>query len=209
MQASAPRMSPASSPQVPVEVGAAGPAGHQHRRVWPTRPSFKAEIRIAETQARDIDLRPDRVRSTPATASIEGKVDPHRPGRAVNGTVTRRHHASSGRAPPRRPPRPLRRRHHRARAPRQHPVRRAAGVRAGTKHGRPVQVQCERRRSDTRPGAVGPQLGEHHRNSRRAPGGRQSRALGHVGLGSVRTYSDGLQLKESFDERFRAAPDSP
>ena len=121
---------------VPVEVGQqVGPGTNLARVANPSR--LKAEIKIAETQAKDIQIG-QRAQIDTRNGVIEGRVmriDPS----VQNGTRTV-DVSLDGRAAARRGPRSERRRHDRARAAERRAVRRPAGVRPGTEHGGPFQA---------------------------------------------------------------------
>ncbi len=116
---------------VPVERRCAGPAGHEPRRASPTRRNLKAELRIAETQTKDIAIG-QSPKSTRATASC--RATSHASIRIVDQRHGGRGRHSRRRAAPRRAARPERRRHDPAREARQRHLRRPAGVRTGREH---------------------------------------------------------------------------
>ena len=146
---------------VPVQVGQRVPAGTNLARVAvPGR--LKAELRIPETQARDIEIGQKATVDT-RNGEVEGRVARIDPA-AQNGTVRRgrRVHAA---AASRRPAGPERGRHRGTRAAGKRPLRRTSGVRAGTGDGQPLQGHAGHLRSAGRGRAdhreAGAQLGEH------------------------------------------------
>ena len=131
--------------QVTVNVGQQVAPGTNLARVAdPTR--LKAELRIAETQAKRPDHRPARA-GRHAQRHHRGQGHPHRPGGAAGHRHGRR--GADRRAAARRASRPERRRHDRARTARQRAVRRPPGLRPGAEHGRPVQGRSGDGRSES------------------------------------------------------------
>ena len=171
--------------QVPVEVGQqVAPGTNLVRVADPTR--LKAELRIAETQARDLTIGQIAQVDT-RNGIIPGKVIRIDPA-AQNGTVTV-DVALEGELP--RGARPDLSVDGTIELERLDNVlfvgRPAFGQEQSTVG--PLQARQGHRRSHPRAGAARPQLGEHHRDPRRPGGGRSGRALRHVGLGSVRSHS--------------------
>ena len=184
---------------VPVEVGAQMTAGQNIARVAdPTR--LKAELRIPETQARDIEIG-----QIAEVDTRNGK---------VNGKVSRidaAAHERDGdgrchpgwRAPPRRSPGPDRGRHGGTRTAGQRSVRRAPRVRAGAQHDHAVQgrgrVPCaaDGLRGPPDPGQVRTQLGQHHRGAGRAETGRPGRVVRHVAVRRARPRPAQLSRRRS------------
>ena len=120
---------------VPVEVGQQVAPGTNLARVAnPSR--LKAEIKIAETQAKDIQLG-QKAEVDTRNGIVEGRVAPHR-------SVGAERHAHGGRHAHRRPAegrgaRPERRRHHRARTAERRAVHGPPGVRPGPERRRALQ----------------------------------------------------------------------
>ena len=168
--------------QVPLDEGQRITTGTNLARVGdPT--VLKAELRIAETQARDVQIgqvghhrHPQRRHS--------GARHAHRPGGGERDGDGGR---GVGRGPAaRRPPGPDGGRHPRVGADGRHRLRRPAGVRAGGERGQPVQGGGGRYARITRARASGPGLGQHDRGDRGSAAGRPGGSVRHVDLGSVR-----------------------
>ena len=120
---------------------------------------LKAQLKIAETQAKDVADRPAGLdRHAQRHRRREGLA--HRPGRAERHGHRRRR--ARGRAAQGRAARPLGRRHDRARPAGGRPLRRPAGVRAGEEPGRPLP---RRTRTATRPMRVKVRLGKSSVNT--------------------------------------------
>ena len=150
---------------VPVEVGQQVAPGTNLARV--ANPAhLKAELRIAETQAKDIQLgQPARIDTR--NGIVEGKVA------RIDPSVDQRHAhggrvAATAELPKGARARPERRRHDRARTAERRALHGPAGVRPGTEHGRALQDFARRQRRRARPGEARTQLGEHGRSARRA-----------------------------------------
>ena len=141
---------------VPVEVGAqVSPGTNLCRVANPT--NLKAELRIAETQTKDITNRPgggsgypQRRRPGPRLADRPGGDERHR------GC---RHHPRRP-AAARRAARPERGRHDPPGAADEHHSRGATGIRAGREHDQPLQASAERR-SSPHDDQAWTQLGQH------------------------------------------------
>ena len=169
--------------QVPVEVGQqVAPGANLARVADPTR--LKAELRIAETQARTSPSVRSR-RSTratgsspaasrastprrrtarsPSTSQLEGELPRGaRPDLSVDGTIELERLDNV-----------------------LYVGRPAFGQEQSTVG--TVQARSRHGRSDARAGAARPQLGEHHRGHERARGGRPGGAVGHVRVGRSST----------------------
>ena len=120
---------------VPVEVGQQVAPGTNLARVAnPSR--LKAEIKIAETQAKDIQIG-QKAEVDTRNGIVAGPRRPHRPVGAERHAHGGRH--ADRRAAERRGARPERRRHDRARAAERRALHGPSGVRPGTERRRPVQ----------------------------------------------------------------------
>ena len=168
--------------QVPLEEGQRVTAGANLARVGdPT--VLKAELRIAETQAKDVQI--GQLASVDTrNGVIAGRVvriDPAVENGTVTVEVTLEEELPRGARP-----RPDGGRDHRAGAIGRRGLRGEAGVRAGGEHGQPVPSRRGRGRrgADARPARAG--VGEHDRGPRGARSRRPGGAVGHVGLGRVR-----------------------
>ena len=151
--------------QVPLDEGQRVTAGTNLARVGdPT--VLKAELRIAETQAKDIEI--GQVASIDTrNGVIPGhvvRIDPA----VENGTVTV-DVALDGELPRGARPGPDGRRHDRARTARRDRVRRTPGLRPGRERGQPVQVGRRGRRGDAHPRQPWSGVGERHRGHRWPP----------------------------------------
>ena len=134
-----------------------GPGTNLARVADPSR--LKAELRIAETQAKDIEVGQSAEIDT-RNGVIAGRVSRKDPA-AANGTVTV-DVTLTGELPARRGARSERRRHDPAGAAREHAVRRPAVARPGTEHRRPVQASPTTAGDAARVQVhVGKQLGQH------------------------------------------------
>ena len=179
--------------QIPVEVGQrVAPGTNLARVAEPGR--LKAEVRIAETQARDIQIGQAASIDT-RNGIIPGKVSRIDPA-VQNGTVTV-DVALEGALPKG-----------------ARPLRGPAGVRRRAEHGRDVPFGARRRRSEAGPDQAGSQLGEHGGDPGRPEGRRSSHPFGHVRLGRLRSraleLTHGCQPKRSWtDEWLEPDPDSP
>ena len=104
--------------------------------------SLKAELRIAETQTKDIRIGQNAEVDT-RNGIVKGhvtRIDPASQNGTVGVDVILERRAAAGRAA-----RPERRRHDRARTAGQRHLRRPPGVRPGAQHGRPLQGDAGRR----------------------------------------------------------------
>ena len=171
--------------ELPLQHGQAVAAGALLAKV--VRPDqLKAEIRIPETQAKDVRSasRPPSTRATAWSAGHVVRIDPA----AQAGTVTRRRHA--------------RRRAARGRAPRPHvegtieierlqdvlyvgPPRLGPAGRHGAACSGSSADGARRRAHD---GEAGPQLGQEHRDPGRPARGGPGDPLGHVPVGPGRPH---------------------
>ena len=146
--------------EVPVEVGQQVAPGTNLARVANPE-QLKAQLKIAETQAKDILI--GQIASIDTrNGVIAGRVSRIDPA-VQNGTVTV-DVALEGDAAEGRPAGPQRGRHDRTRAARRRALRRSPRLRAGAEHRQPVQAGP--RRGDRRPRQGGPRanVGEHGRD---------------------------------------------
>ena len=179
--------------QVPLDEGQRITTGTNLARVGdPT--VLKAELRIAETQAKDIQIGQSAAIDT-RNGVIPGHVTRIDPA-VENGTVTV-DVALDGELPRGAPPRPDGRRHHRARADGRRALRRPAGIRAGRKRRQPVQDGGGRDARLPRARGPGPRLGKHDRGARGSADRRPRGAVRHVDLGPVRSGTYRLERSES------------
>ncbi len=166
---------------LPVEVGASVNAGANIARVAdPT--VLKAELRIAETQTKDIKIGQVAEVDT-RNGVVAGKVsriDPASSNGTVGVDITARRRAAPGREAG-----PQRRRHRPAPEARRRHLCRPAGVRSGREHDYALQA-VGRRRSASDQGGARPQLREHDRNSRGPAARRSGDPLRHVVVRPVR-----------------------
>ena len=165
--------------QVPLDEGQRVAAGDNLARVGD--PSLlKAELRIAETQAKDIQIGQTAEIDT-RNGVIPGhvvRIDPA----VQNGTVTV-DVTLEWSAPARCAPRPDRGRDDRAGANGRHHLRRPTCVRSGTERGQPVQGQRRHGGSDAHTRRFGASVSQQHRGPGRTTTRRPGRLVRHVGLG--------------------------
>ena len=170
---------------VPVEVGQQVAPGTNLARVAnPSR--LKAEIKIAETQAKDIQLG-QKAEVDTRNGIVEGRVARIDPSvqngtRTVDVTLT-------GDPAERRGARPERRRHHRARAAERRALHGPPRLRPGPERRRPLQDRRGRRQRRARPGQARTQLGQHHRSAVGTQGRRPGDSVRHVGIRRLRSHS--------------------
>ena len=162
-----------------LQVGQQLAAGANIARVAdPTK--LKAEIKVVETQAKDIAHGQKAVIDT-RNGTVPGRVIRIDPA-VQNGTVTvdvalRRSLAE------RRAARSHGRRRHRTRTAHECSLRRAPGAGPVGEHRRAFQARPGRPRRDARARQAGSQFGEHHRDSRGPPRGRPRDSVRHVPVG--------------------------
>ena len=155
--------------------------------------NLKAELRIAETQTKDIRIGQYAEVDT-RNGSRQGQGLAHRPGvdRAARSASTS---SLDGALPAGRAARPERRRHDSAREARQRHLCRAPGVRPGEQHGDAVQGDRRTARRIAHQGQARPQLGEHDRDHRGAAARRPGDPLRHVRSSGLRSRSRQCRLR--------------
>ena len=188
---------------VPVEVGQQVAPGTNLARVAnPSR--LKAEIKIAETQAKDIQLG-QKAEVDTRNGIVEGRVARIDPSvqngtRTVDVTLT-------GDAAERRGARSERRRHDRARTAERRALHGPPGVRPGPERRRAVQDGRRRRERRARAGEARSQLGEHHRGAVGTQGRRPGDSVRHVGVRRIRSHS--VEITQAGPTRATRNTDSP
>ena len=169
--------------QLPVQIGQRVKIGDNLARVAdPTK--LKAQVKIAETQAKDIQPKQPATIDT-RNGVVKGhvtRVDPA----VEQGTVTV-DVAIDEDVAERRAPRSERRWNDRARATRQCRLRRPAGLRPGKQHRRHVQTGRRQQRSRPHAGEAGQKLSQHDRNHERPESRRSGHPFRYQRLGFTRT----------------------
>ncbi len=178
--------------ELPVQVGQQVAPGTTLAKVAePTK--LKAQLKIAETQAKDVQIGQPASIDT-RNGVVAGKVARIDPA-VQNGTVTVDVRDRGGAAPGRAAG-PVGGRHDRARPPEGRPLRRPPGVRPGEEPGRALPGQRGRRRGRAREGAPGQELGEHGRDPRGPEARRQGDSLRHERVGRVRQSAVEVRSEE-------------
>ncbi len=170
---------------VPVEVGQqVAPGTNLCRVANPNR--LKAEIKIAETQAKDIQIG-QKAEVDTRNGIVQGKVS------RIDPSVHQRHTVTvdvslPDELPKGARPRSERRRHDRARTAQRRRLHGPSGVRPGSERGRPVQDLARWQRRGARPGEARRELGQHGRSTFGPEGRRSGDPVRHVGLRRIRPH---------------------